>query len=117
MDKEAQESLARALYERFHGGNWEDASAPSVDYFWSMAHLALTTVINAGYRKLPEGQPPRRWIMESRHTDPTIMVCPDCGWTGQLKDCTHTYVETTGEDVEPISNCPKCGGSDIIPKE
>lgn len=53
--------------------------------------------------------------MESRHDDPTIMLCLDCDWTGQLKDCTHAYVEITS-GAEPIDYCPKCGSVDIIPE-
>lgn len=58
MDKEAQEKIAKALYERCAGQLWEEASASSVDYYWSVAHLALTKFEELGYRKLPKDKPP-----------------------------------------------------------
>lgn len=55
--------------------------------------------------------------MEGRHNDPTVMLCPDCNWTGPLKDCTHAYKACSDENVEPASYCPSCGCGDISPKE
>lgn len=49
----------------------------------------------------------------SRRDDPTPVRCLDCGWTGRLMDCYHTYRGYDyGEeaDVEPVDRCPTCGG-------
>jgi len=50
----------------------------------------------------------------SRRDDPTPVKCNRCGWTGMIKDMAHTYRDDgSGEDVEPVDECPECGTDDI----
>ncbi len=47
-----------------------------------------------------------------------IYKCATCGWTGMLKDAVHTYHDDgSGEDVEPVDECPSCGMEDIEQSE
>ena len=54
--------------------------------------------------------------MESRETDITLVQCEDCGWTGTVSECIHTYraISLTDGDVEGIDECPKCGSENLI---
>lgn len=85
MDKEALERIAKTLYERFNGEYWEDADAPSIDYFWSMAHLVLTTIKGLGYHKLPKEKPPLLDEIDMRKA---------------LKDACKFWASTKNEDKD-----------------
>lgn len=52
----------------------------------------------------------------SRHDDPTMVQCEDCGWIGKVSECIHTYkgIPNTSGDVEPVDRCPKCGSERLI---
>jgi hypothetical protein len=56
--------------------------------------------------------PKRRNIcfMWGRHNSPEPIRCDRCGWAGMVRWLIHTYQDDgTGEDVEPVDECPKCG--------
>lgn len=44
-----------------------------------------------------------------RHSDPDAIRC-EFGWGGMRRWAVHTYGDDgTGEDVEPVDECPDCG--------
>lgn len=55
----------------------------------------------------------------SRYTDDSPIKCEDCGWTGKVKDCVHSYraIPLTEGDVEGVDKCPSCGSDNLIPIE
>ncbi len=54
---------------------------------------------------------------ESRHTDITPIECSDCGWSGAVSKCYHTYQSVHPDDVEPVDRCPKCDSMNLIEPE
>jgi hypothetical protein len=49
-----------------------------------------------------------------RHVDWTPAECLACGWRGSVRWLWHGYQDDgTGEDVEPVDECPKCGSDDV----
>lgn len=58
----------------------------------------------------------RGWIMRwlpshgGRHVDSNPVICERCLWAGMVRWTYHTYQDDgTGEDVEPVDECPRCG--------
>jgi hypothetical protein len=39
--------------------------------------------------------------------------CKDCGWLGEVREAVHAYRDDGMGDVEPIDECPKCGGENL----
>lgn len=40
--------------------------------------------------------------------------CSECGWAGPTRRLVHGYQDDgSGEDVEPVDYCPRCGGSHL----
>lgn len=37
-------------------------------------------------------------------------TCERCGWSGPVRWAVHAYHATSDDDVEPVDECPKCGG-------
>jgi len=50
----------------------------------------------------------------SRWASPKPMRCGECGWVGPLRWAVHTYAAAGYDDVEPVDNCPSCGGVDSL---
>jgi hypothetical protein len=49
-----------------------------------------------------------------RHVDWTPAECLECGWRGPVRWLRHDYQDDgTGEDVEPVDECPKCGNENV----
>lgn len=45
-----------------------------------------------------------------RQDSPMPFMCPRCLWAGPVRWMVHTYCDDgSGEDVEPIDECPRCG--------
>jgi predicted Zn-ribbon and HTH transcriptional regulator len=52
-----------------------------------------------------------------RHVDWMPVECLECGWRGPERWLRHGYEnDGTGEDVEPVDYCPRCG-SDHVEEE
>jgi len=47
-----------------------------------------------------------------RRDSPKAVWCP-CGWVGPLRWMIHTYGPDGCGDVEPVDECPRCGGWDL----
>uniref|UniRef100_A0A6M3LT36 Uncharacterized protein n=1 Tax=viral metagenome TaxID=1070528 RepID=A0A6M3LT36_9ZZZZ len=45
-----------------------------------------------------------------RHDSPEPIRCKRCGWAGAIKWLKHDYEYDGFDDVEPVDECPKCGG-------
>jgi len=51
----------------------------------------------------------------SRHHCRLVIKCEDCGWQGETREAVHTYHDDgTGEDVEPVDECPVCGSENLL---
>lgn len=68
---------------------------------WSQVWYPYTRIIR---RVKPTWAP-----LYSRHTYPTPVVCPRCLWAGPERWLVHGYGPCGDYDVEPISECPRCG--------
>lgn len=68
-------------------------------------HLCRKLGINLGY-------------CGGRRVDWIPMICEECGWRGPLRWCYHTYGDDgSGEDVEPVDECPHCFREDLVDYE
>ncbi len=52
-----------------------------------------------------------------RHVDWQPYRCEECGWTGPLRWCWHTYGDGGDGDAEPVDECRKCGSDKLFPIE
>lgn len=53
----------------------------------------------------------RRPVIYGRHINPDPIICRCCLWAGPRRWAYHTYQDDgSGEDVEAIDQCPRCGG-------
>lgn len=101
------------FFQDFEPFSWRDYAA--IPYY--MVRYALAWV---WYRAWGEwrywrskDQPySRQWaFMWGRHDDPTPVWCARCGWAGPRRWLVHDYQsDGSGMDVEPVDECPKCGG-------
>ncbi len=49
-----------------------------------------------------------------RHIDWAPARCSECGWAGPTRWLVHDYQDDgSGEDVEPVDRCPRCGGDQV----
>jgi len=53
------------------------------------------------------------WWNGGRRTDGDPTVCPSCQHVCRVRDCVHGYQDDGLGDVEGVSECPKCGSTDI----
>lgn len=54
------------------------------------------------------------WWNGGRHSDGDPTVCRNCGWVGRVRDSVHGYQDDgSGEDVEGVEECPRCGSEEL----
>ena len=82
-------------------------------YLLCYQYAHLYTHLSMNWRKYVKRIPFPYCYLWGRHDSPEPIRCKECGWGGMVRWLIHTY-EWYGDDengdVEPVDECPRCGG-------
>ncbi len=91
-------SYLLAILWTFFWGNWRWLRGP-------IQHPK----IHLGCSKPEKNLRKKFCFMWGRHESPEPIKC-ECGWAGPVRWLNHAYGnDGSGEDVEPVDECPRCG--------
>jgi len=78
-------------------------------YFLCFRYARIIMLISAHWRHFVLRVPFPYCFLWGRRESSEPIKC-ECGWAGMVKWLVHTYQDDgSGEEVEPVDECPRCG--------